>query len=152
MCFRGHCLTPGSRRKDKQENKGRHCFHDNKYNYNGRYESSKKSLYSFNKGCQKLSQTPQVISDAIDQLIEDIEGLDIRVSTIEKIRMDADRVHSEGFYFFDIHIHRTFVLIDLDDDGEATVIWVGSHDEYERTFKNNRYTIKHWLRNKGYIR
>jgi hypothetical protein len=92
------------------------------------------------------------LSDAIDLLVQDIEGLDSSISTIENVRKDADRVHSDGFYFFDIHIHRVFVLIDLDEDGEATVIWVGSHDEYERTFRNNKYTIKNWLRNKGYIR
>lgn len=88
---------------------------------------------------------------AVDQLIKDLEQFDCRTTAIETIRDDADKVHSDGFYFFDIHIHRTFILIDLDDDGEATIIWAGSHDEYERTFKNNKSTIEKWLRNFGYI-
>lgn len=45
----------------------------------------------------------------------------------------------------------TLILIELDDEGEATVVWADSHDEYERTFKNNKATIEKWLRNKGYI-
>lgn len=65
---------------------------------------------------------------------------------------DADRVHTDGFYFFDINIHRTLILIEFDDDGEATIIWAGTHQEYESTFKNNKPTIEKWLRNKGYIK
>lgn len=89
---------------------------------------------------------------AVDQLLNDLERFDPNVTSIEILREDADKVHSDGFYFFDIHIHRTFILIDLDDDGEATIIWAGSHDEYERTFKNNKSTIEKWLRNNGYIK
>lgn len=67
------------------------------------------------------------------------------------IRKDADCVHSDGFYFFNISIHRSLVLVDVDEDGEATIIWAGSHDEYERIFKNNKSTIEKWLRKNEYI-
>lgn len=89
--------------------------------------------------------------DAIDQLIVDLEQIGPAENDLMDVRPDADKVHSDGFYFFNIHIHRTLILIELDDEGEATVVWADSHDEYERTFKNNRATIERWLRNKGYI-
>ncbi|AJH13725.1 addiction module toxin RelE [Myroides profundi] len=67
------------------------------------------------------------------------------------LRADMDCVHSEGFYFFNIHIHRTLVLIEFDEEGEATILWVGAHQEYESIFKNNKKTIEKWLRNNNYI-
>ena len=87
----------------------------------------------------------------IDKLIKDLEEFHPADGNIRDIRNDADCVHNDGFYFFDIHIHRTLVLIELDDEGQATIIWAGSHQEYESIFKNNRTTIAKWLRNKGHI-
>ncbi len=87
----------------------------------------------------------------IDNLISDLESFNPNDTHIKDIRNDADCVHSDGFYFFNTHIHRTLILIEFDDDGEATIIWAGTHDEYEQTFKNNKKTIERWLRNKGYI-
>jgi hypothetical protein len=60
-------------------------------------------------------------------------------------------VHVDGFYFFDIHIHRTLILVEIDEEGEATIVWAGTHQEYETTFKNNKSTIEKWLRKNGYI-
>lgn len=82
----------------------------------------------------------------IDKLILDIENANWSKPTdIKETRPDADCVHSEGFYFFDINIHRTMILVVFEDD-EATVIWTGSHDEYDKTFKGNKATIEKWLR------
>jgi mRNA interferase HigB len=64
---------------------------------------------------------------------------------LKKSRPDADRVHSDGFYFFNLNIHRTMILVEFDDD-EASVVWVGTHLDYEKVFKNNINTIKKWLR------
>lgn len=72
-------------------------------------------------------------------------------SDILKIRPDADCVHSDGFYFFDINIHRTLLLIEFEENGEATIVWAGSHDEYEKTFRNNKNTIKKWLKEREWI-
>jgi mRNA interferase HigB len=94
----------------------------------------------------------QLIS-SIDELIEEIENS--KWSTPLELlngRSDADCVHSDGFYFFDINIHRTMILIEFEEDGEATVVWAGSHDEYETVFKNNRNTIRKWLLNNGWIK
>jgi|GEM_PF-240216 len=91
------------------------------------------------------------LCNAIDQLLADLETFDFKIATITEARKDADCVHNEGFYFFNIHIHRTLILIELDDEGEATIVWAGSHQEYERTFKNNKATIEKWLRTKNYI-
>ncbi len=43
------------------------------------------------------------------------------------------------------------ILIEFDEIGEATIVWCGSHDEYEVTFKNNKKTIERWLIKKGLI-
>jgi len=89
--------------------------------------------------------------NAIDKLILDIENAEWTKKTNIKIsRPDADCVHSDGFYFFDINIHRTMILIVFEDD-EAVVIWTGSHDEYDKTFKGNKTTIGKWLRNQKLI-
>ncbi|MFN2262398.1 MAG: type II toxin-antitoxin system HigB family toxin, partial [Psychroflexus sp.] len=83
-------------------------------------------LMTKNRGNKKL------IAE-IDKLISDIESAKWTKKTdIKESRPDADCVHSEGFYFFDINVHRTMILIVFEDD-EATIIWTGSHDEYDKT-------------------
>lgn len=101
-------------------------------------------LKSKNIGNEKLWK-------AIDKLINDLESFNPIKENIENIRNDADCVHNDGFYFFDINIHRTLILIELDDDGEATIIWVGTHQQYEKIFKNNKRTIEKWLRANDFI-
>jgi len=91
------------------------------------------------------------LCDEIDQLINDLERFKSGEQNLKEIRNDADCVHSDGFYFFDINFHRTLVLIEFDEEGEATIIWAGTHQEYVSTFKNNKKTIEKWLRNNNYI-
>ena len=93
----------------------------------------------------------QKLCAEIDTLICDLERFNSREASLHDIRSDADCVHSDGFYFFDIHVHRTLLLIELDDEGEATIVWAGTHSEYETIFKNNKITIEKWLRKKGHI-
>ncbi len=98
-----------------------------------------------NRGNSKLVK-------AVQQLISDIEDnnwknpLDITGS-----RTDADCVYGGEFYFFNINIHRTLIMIEFEENGEATIVWAGSHDDYELTFKNNRNVIKKWLRDNNWI-
>ncbi len=89
---------------------------------------------------------------AIDKLIEDIESSDWKdkLELIES-RPDADRVHSEDFSFFDINVHRTFILVVVTEQ-YAEILWIGNHDEYDSTFKGNKKTIETWLRNHGKIK
>ncbi len=88
---------------------------------------------------------------AIDKLINDIEESDWRnARSLKEIRKDADCVHNDGFYFFNISIHRTMILLEFEDD-EASVAWVGNHQEYEATFKNNKNAIKNWLKSNDWI-
>lgn len=87
----------------------------------------------------------------IDNLISDLEGFEPSKQYLKDIREDADCVHSDGFYFFNINIHRTLILIEFDEEGEATIVWAGSHDEYETIFKNNKSTVEKWLRIRNYI-
>lgn len=91
------------------------------------------------------------MTKAIDQLIKDIDENNWKNQTeLNQTRKDADKVHSDGFYFFNINIHRTMILIEFDDN-EATVVWAGSHKEYDTIFKNNRNTIKKWLKSNDWI-
>src|SRR5690606_26672434 len=91
------------------------------------------------------------LSNAINKLIKDIEDNGWKNQTeLNKIRPDADCVHSDGFYFFNINIHRTMILIEFDDD-EASVVWTGTHQDYETIFKNNKNTIKKWLNSNDWI-
>lgn len=91
------------------------------------------------------------LCDEIDRLLFDLESYLPSFGLLRNIRNDLDCVHSDGFYFFNISIHRTLVLIEFDEEGEATIIWAGTHQEYETTFKNNKSTIEKWLRTNGYI-
>ena len=98
-----------------------------------------------NRGNLKLSK-------AIDKLILDIESANWKekLELIES-RPDADRVHSDGFFFFDINIHRTLMLVVFTEQ-YAEVLWVGNHNEYDSIFKGNKNTIEAWLRNHGKIK
>lgn len=89
---------------------------------------------------------------SIESLIKTLEENEFTTqSDILKMRPDADCVHSDGFFFFDINIHRTLLLIEFEENGEATIVWAGSHDEYEKTFRNNKNTIKKWLKEREWI-
>lgn len=90
--------------------------------------------------------------NAIDKLIVDIQ-VNIWDSPIElkETRPDADCVHSDGFYFFNLNVHRTMILIEFDENKRARIIWTGSHQDYDKIFKNNKNTIKKWLKDNGWI-
>jgi mRNA-degrading endonuclease HigB of HigAB toxin-antitoxin module len=93
-----------------------------------------------------------LLAKAIDSLVESIDLASIHhPMELKTIRPDADLVHSDGFYFFDLHLHRTMILIEFEMNGLATVVWCGSHDEYESIFKNNKNTIKQWLEKHGWV-
>ena len=98
-----------------------------------------------NRGNSKLVK-------AVDKLIRDIELKEWRSPDELKLdRPDADCVHSDGFYFFNINIHRTMILVEFGEDNEAAIVWAGSHQDYELLFKNNKNTIKKWLRDNEWI-
>jgi mRNA interferase HigB len=93
------------------------------------------------------------LEKSIDKLILDIEQNEWSSQfELKQTRPDADSVHSKGFYFFNINVHRTMILIEFDENKQARIIWTGSHQEYEITFKNNRNTIKKWLRDNEWIK
>jgi len=88
----------------------------------------------------------------IDNLIKNIEESNWKnQKELKIVRKDADCVHSDGFYFFNISIHRTLILIEFEEDEGASVVWVGNHQEYEKTFKNNKSVIKKWLKSNNWI-
>jgi len=102
-------------------------------------------LIKKNRGNSKLVQ-------AVQQLLTDIEeGVWKKPMDLTANRPDADCVYGGEFYFFNINIHRTLILIEFEEDGEVTIVWAGSHDDYELTFKNNRNVIKKWLKDNNWI-
>jgi len=89
---------------------------------------------------------------AIDLLIIDLETNEFKNPTdFLSVRPDADCVLSDGFYFLNIHVHRTLVLIEFEANGDITIVWCGTHDEYVNTFKNNKNTIRKWLKDREWI-
>jgi hypothetical protein len=91
------------------------------------------------------------LAHAVDQLIADLESASTdRIEELIKARKDADRVHSKGFYFFNLHIHRTLIFIQLVEN-QATIVWAGTHEEYIKTFKNNTNSIEKWLKAKDLL-
>ena len=100
---------------------------------------------------QKKNIGNRKLSFEIDKLLLELENFHPKDGSISEIRPDADLVHNDGIYFFNINIHRTLILIEIDDDGEATILWAGTHQEYEKTFKNNKSTVEKWLRKFNYI-
>lgn len=101
---------------------------------------------------QKKSLGNKILSKAIDKLITDFEQNDIKnIDDLKKIRPDADKVHSDGFFFFNLTDHRTMILIAFQSE-ESTIIWCGNHDDYKSIFKNNKNTIRKWLKSKAFIK
>lgn len=98
-----------------------------------------------NRGNSKLVK-------AVQQLISEIEHSNWETphDLTEKIP-DADCVYGGEFYFFNINIHRTLIMIEFEENGEATIVWAGSHVDYELTFKNSRKVIKKWLKDNSWI-
>lgn len=100
---------------------------------------------------EKKNQGNKKLIEAIKQLIEDIENAEWKNPLdIKEERPDADNVHPDGFYFFNLNIHRTMILI-VFEDSEASIVWTGSHQEYDKIFKGNKKTIEKWLRNQNLI-
>lgn len=100
---------------------------------------------------QKKNLGNKVLSKAIDKLIADIENNEIKSKEdLLKIRPDADKVYSNEFFFFNLSNHRTIILIEFHNN-ESTILWCGNHDSYESIFKNNKNTIRKWLKSKEYI-
>lgn len=91
------------------------------------------------------------LAKAIEKLIDDFELNSIKtVEELIKIRSDTDKIHPDNFYFFNLKDHRTMILVLFDED-ESTILWCGNHDKYELTFKNNKNTIRKWLKSKKQI-
>lgn len=100
---------------------------------------------------KKKNKSNKKLLVAVDEFMKTIEGAKWKdVKEMKKERRDADHIHDNRFYFFDLYIHRVFCLMEITDN-ELDVLWVGTHDEYEKIFKNNKNTAKKWLRERQYI-
>lgn len=100
---------------------------------------------------KKKNRGNNILCKEIDELILVIENSNWKIPLdVKNDRIDAECVHSEGFYFFDIEHHRTMILLEFIGN-EASIVWVGSHDKYMREFKNNKDTIAEWLKSRGFI-
>lgn len=101
---------------------------------------------------EKKNLGNKALSKAISKLTSDFENSEIKTyQQLLKLRPDADKVHPSGFYFFNLNSHRTMILVEFSND-DASILWCGNHKEYQSTFKNNRSTIKKWLKSKNLIK
>ena len=102
---------------------------------------------------QRKNRGNTKLINEIEKLFKDLdEGSWKTPEELKKLRIDADCVHSNGFYFFNIADHRTMLFILFKEDEEPECVWVGNHKDYEKAFKNNKSNIEKWLRNKEYIK
>ena len=94
----------------------------------------------------------RILAKGIIKLIEEIESNNwSNKLELSGTRIDADCVHNDGFYFFNItSADRTMILIEFDEN-EATVVWIGNHNDYELVFKNNKNSIRAWLKSNDWI-
>ena len=122
-----------------------------------------------NKGNVKLQKCLKTFEDTVLQNVWTNQQ-----ELISNGIVTFNSVHPDGFYIADVNIHRAMVAItfvdlkeliaieagetDLEEIenltkelGEVDVLWIGTHDEYELTFKNNKAVIEKWLRTQGYI-
>ncbi|QRR03560.1 type II toxin-antitoxin system HigB family toxin [Dyadobacter sandarakinus] len=80
--------------------------------------------------------------DAATQLIKDLEEAEVKsLDHLYKLRNGVDKVHNDGFYFFDVNLHRALILVRFFAD-RAIIVWFGSHKQYMSTFKNNKNSIE----------
>lgn len=64
---------------------------------------------------KKKNRGNSQLSKAIDELIRDIEtAVWENPIDLSSTRPEADCVHSDGFYFFNIKVHRTMIMIDFE--------------------------------------
>ena len=98
-----------------------------------------------NRGNSKLIKSVQKLIDEIE-----MNNWKTPLELLDN-RPDTDCVYGGEFYFFNINIHRTLIMIEFEENGEATIVWAGNHDDYELTFKNNRKVIKKWLKANSWI-
>lgn len=62
------------------------------------------------------------LKNSVYKLIYDIEENEFKDQfELKSVRQDADLVHSEGFYFFDIENHRIMFLMEFGNE-EATIV------------------------------
>jgi mRNA-degrading endonuclease HigB of HigAB toxin-antitoxin module len=61
---------------------------------------------------------------------------------------DADHI-AGGAYIFNVLSSRSLAMVYFQDE-EVEIVWVGNHDDYEATFRNNKRTIIKFLREKGF--
>lgn len=106
------------------------------------------------KHCQKVKRKNignQKLHSEINELISILESNEIiNAIQLKELRRDTDCVHSDGFYFFDISTYRLLALIEFEEGG-VTIIWIGNHQKYESIFKNNKKSIRSWLKTKNWI-
>lgn len=109
--------------------------------------TNKKALEKF----KRKYKGNKLLANAIEKLVHDIETNHWKNQIeLQTCRPDADCVHSDGFYFFNISNHRAMVLIEFYEQ-EASVVWCGNHKAYEKSFRNNKRTIKSWLSSRNWI-
>ena len=97
----------------------------------------------------KFTKGDATLDGAFNDFLEQVTDANWQNDADVKITFPkADRA-VDSFYFFDIGSSRNFSLVNF-KKGQFEIIWAGNQDDYIATFKNNKDTIKKFLRKKGY--
>jgi len=98
----------------------------------------------------KHAKNNTVLQKVIDEFVEKVEKAAWRNDADLKITFpDADRIFKNVYVFDLTGSDRTLTLVYF-TNGQVQIVWAGNHQEYERELKNDKDTIRKFLKQKGY--
>jgi mRNA-degrading endonuclease HigB of HigAB toxin-antitoxin module len=102
------------------------------------------------KALDKFTRNNATLKKAVDEFIQKVLAADWENDADVKVTFpDADRIFTEVYIFNLTRSDRTLAMVYF-SEGELEIVWVGNHQDYERKLKNNKNTIRKFLRDQGY--
>ncbi len=98
----------------------------------------------------KYAKNSTVLQQVINEFVGKVEKANWKNDADLKATFpDADRVFKNVYVFDLTGSDRTLTLVYF-ANGQVQIVWAGDHQAYERTLKNNKDTIRKFLKQKGY--
>lgn len=98
----------------------------------------------------KHAKNSPVLQKVINDFVEKVEKANWKNDADLKVTFpDADRIFKNVYVFDLTGSDRTLTLVYLVNE-QVQIVWAGNHQEYERELKNNKDTIRKFLKQKGY--
>jgi mRNA interferase HigB len=98
----------------------------------------------------KFAKKNMTLLGAVNEFVNAVQGATWNNDQDVKATFpNADRIFNNVYVFNITGADRSLALVFF-KDGEVEIVWAGNHDEYDATLKNNKDTIRKFLRKKGY--